>query len=106
LVRFSFVIGIVVSIIFYERRHLTTGGIAGPGYLGFVIFQPLIVPAIFFASALTYFIVHKALSRIMLIPDYAKFDLVLPSNLGPRLLQSGTLVAFGCVPGCPRIKLR
>jgi poly-gamma-glutamate biosynthesis protein PgsC/CapC len=97
LVRMAFVLGIVVSILFYERRHLTTGGIAVPGYLGFVIFQPLIVPAIFAASWLTYMIIHKGLTRVMLVPDAAKFSLAILTSSALHFIADFSLVASGAV---------
>ncbi|MBJ3763337.1 hypothetical protein ILP92_11330 [Maribius pontilimi] len=93
LVRFAFVLGIVVSILFYERRHLTTGGIAVPGYLAFAIFQPFIVPAVFLAALASYLAVHKGLARLMILPAAAKFSLTIVCSSVIHLAVDATLVA-------------
>ncbi len=93
LVRFAFVLGIVVSILFYERHHLTTGGIAVPGYLAFVIFQPLIFPAIFAAALVSYLVVHKWLARLIILPAPAKFSLTIVCSSAIHLVVDALLVS-------------
>ena len=44
-VRFAFVLGIAVSMILYERRHLTTGSIVVPGYIAVFMIHPLVLVA-------------------------------------------------------------
>ena len=41
--RFAFVAGIVVSMVNYERRHLTTGSIVVPGYIAVFLLQPAVL---------------------------------------------------------------
>ena len=77
MVRFAFVLGIVVSILFYERTQLTTGGIAAPGYLAFAVFDPLILPGVLLAALATHGLIHRALARVVLMPDAAQFSLLI-----------------------------
>ena len=77
LIRFAFVLGIVVSILFYERFQLTTGGIAAPGYLAFALFDPLILPGVFMVALATHAIVHRGLARRILLPTAAQFSLLI-----------------------------
>ena len=84
LIRFAFVLGIVVSILFYERFQLTTGGIAAPGYLAFALFDPLILPGVFMVALATHAIVHRGLARRILLPTAAQFSCKRRSNTRPR----------------------
>lgn len=84
LIRFAFVLGVVVSILFYERFQLTTGGIAAPGYLAFTLFDPLILPGVFIVALATHAIVHRGLARLVLLPPAAQFSLLI---LGSALLH-------------------
>lgn len=77
LIRFAFVLGVVVSILFYERFQLTTGGIAAPGYLAFTLFDPLILPGVFIVALATHAIVHRGLARLVLLPPAAQFSLLI-----------------------------
>lgn len=97
LARFAFVLGIVVSLLFYERRHLTTGGIAVPGYLAFGIFQPLIVPGVFLAALMSHLVVHRGLARIIIISKAAKFSLTILMSAGIHLLLDAALITFASV---------
>ena len=60
-VRFAFVLGVAVSMLMYERRHLTTGSIVVPGYIASFIVFPLIILATFFNALVSYLIVNKLL---------------------------------------------
>lgn len=77
LVRFAFVLGIVVSIAFYDWNQLTTGGIAVPGYLAFTIFLPLIAPAVLLIALLTWLVVYKLIATRVILPVRARFSLVI-----------------------------
>lgn len=77
LIRFAFVLGVVVSILFYERFQLTTGGIAAPGYLAFALFDPLILPGVFLVALASHAVVHRGLAHIVLLPAAAQFSLLI-----------------------------
>lgn len=97
LVRFAFVFGIVVSVLYYERRQLTTGGIAVPGYLAFTLFQPLIAPAVLAAALVSYLVVEKGLARLALLADPTKFSLTVLVSAGVHFLADFALVALYAV---------
>jgi poly-gamma-glutamate biosynthesis protein PgsC/CapC len=97
LVRFAFVLGIVVSLAFYERKHLTTGGIAVPGYLAFTMFQPLIAVALFAVALVTYGVVHRGLARAVVLPSGVKFSLTILVSAGLHLGLDAFLVTYGSV---------
>lgn len=95
LIRFAFVFGIVVSMFFYERRQLTTGGVAVPGYLAFGIFDPMILPAVFLVASLSYLTIHKGLARLMLLPNAIKFSLTILVSAGIHLVLDIFVLSYG-----------
>lgn len=67
LVRVAIVLGIVVSIFFYNRFGVTTGGAIVPGYLALFVPAPGHIVATLAIAVLTYWIVQKQLRpRLML----------------------------------------
>lgn len=76
IVRFAFIAGVAVSMMLYERLHLTTGSIVVPGYLAvFLVFPSVIVATVANAFA-TYAIVNKLLPRWVLLYGRTKFTLL------------------------------
>ncbi|MGC3873106.1 poly-gamma-glutamate biosynthesis protein PgsC/CapC [Halomonas sp. GXIMD04776] len=86
LVRLGFIAGVAASIGLYEKRQLTTGGIAVPGYLGFAIFAPGIAIAAMLSASLVYAAVHVLLPRVLFMTKRAKFS---ASIVGSALLNVG-----------------
>ncbi len=60
-VRFAFVFGVAVSMLLYERRHLTTGSIVVPGYIAVFIIHPPVLIATFANALITYWLVNHVL---------------------------------------------
>ncbi len=52
-VRVALVVGVVVSIVFYERVQLTTGGTIVPAYLAMFLAAPLFIVVTLLAGYLT-----------------------------------------------------
>ncbi len=75
-VRFAFMFGVAVSMLLYERRHLTTGSIVVPGYIATFLVYPLIVVATFLNALLSYVIVNKLLRRWFLLYGRTKFTVL------------------------------
>jgi len=75
-VRFAFVCGIAVSMLLYERRHLTTGSIVVPGYIAVYLLHPLILIATFLNAFATYAVVNKVLRRYVLLYGRTKFTVL------------------------------
>ena len=75
-VRFAFVFGIAVSMVLYEKRHLTTGSIVVPGYIAVFILHPLVVLATFLNSLITYAVVNKFLTKHFLLYGRTKFTVL------------------------------
>lgn len=94
-VRFAFVLGIAVSMVMYERRHLTTGSIVVPGYIAVFIIHPLVIIATFINALLTYAFVNKFLSKHFLLYGRTKFTVLAVTSTAIqtvmlRLSPSGT----------------
>lgn len=73
LVRLAFVAGIAISLVLYERRHVTTGSIVVPGYIGLFVFMPLTVAATFANALVTYWLVNRVLRKRVVLYGRDKF---------------------------------
>ena len=62
-VRFAFVFGVVVSMMMYERFHLTTGSIVVPGYIGIFMVAPMVLAATFINAFATYALMNYVLRK-------------------------------------------
>ncbi len=94
-VRFAFVLGIAVSMVLYEKRHLTTGSIVVPGYIAVFVIHPLVIVATFINALLTYAFVNKLLTRHFLLYGRTKFTVLAVTSTAIqtvmlRLSPSGT----------------
>ena len=63
LVRLTFIVGIAVSVLVYERTHHTTGSLVVPGYIGASLLNPIALIATAANAALTFFLVARVLPR-------------------------------------------
>jgi poly-gamma-glutamate biosynthesis protein PgsC/CapC len=75
-VRFAFLLGIAVSMVMYEKRHLTTGSIVVPGYIAVFVLQPLVIVATFANAFVTYAFVNHLLRRYVLLYGRTKFTIL------------------------------
>lgn len=70
------VLGILVSIIFYEITHISPGGIIVPGLLTMYINQPQRIVYTIIVAIITYFIV-KLISRYVIVFGKRRFVLMI-----------------------------
>lgn len=75
-IRFAFVVGVVVSMLLYERRHLTTGSIVVPGYVAVFLLLPSVIVATMLNAAVSYVLVNKVLMRWFLLYGRTKFTIL------------------------------
>jgi poly-gamma-glutamate biosynthesis protein PgsC/CapC len=61
LVRLAIALGVVVSMLFYERYSVTTGGVIVPGYLALFLPHPVQIVVTLLMAMLIYWIVQKIL---------------------------------------------
>ena len=76
IVRFAFVFGICVSMMLYERMHLTTGSIVVPGYIAVFLVYPMVVVATFVNALLSYAIMNHFLRKHFMLYGRTKFTLM------------------------------
>lgn len=81
-VRVALVVGVVISVLFYERVQLTTGGAVVPAYLALSLPAPLHVLSTLLAGYLTYVLVSVVLSRRFILYGRRKFELEVLVGLG------------------------
>lgn len=62
-VRLAVILGVIFSMLFYERLHLTTGGAIVPGYLAVFLPRPLFIVITIATAYLTYYFVNRVLAR-------------------------------------------
>ena len=87
-VRFAFMFGVAVSMLLYERRHLTTGSIVVPGYVAVFLAYPLIIVATFINALISYYLVNKVLRRWFLLYGRTKFTILAMISIS---IQAGML---------------
>lgn len=75
IVRIAVVVGVVISVLFYERFHLTTGGAIVPGYLAIGLVSPLSVLVTLLAGGLTFGIVHGVVLKRRIVYGRRLFEL-------------------------------
>ena len=75
-VRFAFVFGVVVSMLMYERLHLTTGSIVVPGYIAIFLVYPLVVVATFANALFSFWLVNSVIRRKFMLYGRTKFTVM------------------------------
>lgn len=70
----ALVAGVVISILFYERVQLTTGGAIVPAYLAMFLPAPLFVVTTVLSGYLTYFVVSVVVAKRKILYGRRKFE--------------------------------
>ena len=91
-VRVALVVGVVVSILFYERVQLTTGGAIVPAYLAMFLPAPLHIGTTIGAGYLTYVVVNRVIGARRILYGRRKFEVEMLVGLG--FVAVGTVVAI------------
>ncbi len=102
-IRFAFVLGVAVSMVMYEKRHLTTGSIVVPGYIAVFIIHPLVIVATFANAFITFWLVNHFLRRYFLLYGRTKFTILaivstLIQTVLLRITPSGTWLWESDIP--------
>jgi poly-gamma-glutamate biosynthesis protein PgsC/CapC len=95
-VRVALVVGVIVSMLFYERVQLTTGGAIVPAYLALHLPRPLFVATTVVAAYGTYLVVNRALARRVILYGRRKFEVEV--LVGLALVMVLTLTADRLAP--------
>lgn len=73
-VRLTIVVGVMISVVFYERAQLTTGGAIVPAYLALSITRPIAVLVTVGAGYLTHLVVQNVISSRRILYGRLKFE--------------------------------
>lgn len=93
-VRLALVVSVIVSMLFYERMQLTSGGAIVPAYLALFLPAPLHVLLTVAVGYVTYLLVNVVLARRRILWGRRKFETEILVGLG---LLAITSVAAGFV---------
>ncbi|MEM9411395.1 MAG: poly-gamma-glutamate biosynthesis protein PgsC/CapC [Planctomycetota bacterium] len=81
LIRFAFVLGMILSVYLYEKSHLTTGSIVVPGFLAIHIFEPWVILFTVLNAAVCFWLIHVLLPRFVLMQNSHKFYLLIVASV-------------------------
>jgi poly-gamma-glutamate biosynthesis protein PgsC/CapC len=76
-VRFAFIVGVLASILVYERYHITTGSIIVPGYVAVFVLQPLVLLVTLANALFSYWLVNHVLARRIVFDIRNKFSTIM-----------------------------
>jgi poly-gamma-glutamate biosynthesis protein PgsC/CapC len=91
-VRIVLVVGVVVSMLFYEKVQLTTGGAIVPAYLALAVLRPLAIATTLLCGYAAFLVVNHLLAKRWILYGRRKFEIEVLVGLGLILL---TTVAAG-----------
>ncbi len=86
LVRFSFLIGMILSVCLYEKSHITTGSIVVPGFLGTHVFDPGLIAVSVLNAWICFTLIHQLLPRILLTSTNTKFQSLILASVALQLV--------------------
>lgn len=89
--RVALVVGVMVSILFYERVQLTTGGAIVPAYLTMFLPAPVYIVTTLAAAYLTYYLVSVVIAKRWILYGRRKFEVEI--LVGLALVCITTLIA-------------
>ena len=92
LARMTLVVGVLTSILFYERMQLTTGGAIVPAYLALFLPAPIYVLTTFVSGYLTYVVVSVVLAKRRILYGRRKFEVEM--LVGLAFVTLGTAAAY------------
>lgn len=94
-IRLAIVVGVVLSMLFYERFQQTAGGAIVPGYLAIGLSSPLAVVSTLAAGYLTYLAISVAAAKKWILYGRRKFELEVLTGLVIIGLASIAASIFG-----------
>ena len=80
-VRLAFVLGILASMLYYERREVTTGSIVVPGYIALFLPVPTVLLTTFANAFLSHWLVHRQLSKRVFLYGRTRFMVLAVTSM-------------------------
>lgn len=96
-VRVALVVGVIVSILFYERVQLTTGGAIVPAYLAMFLPAPIFIVTTLVAGYLTYVVVSVVLGKRVILYGRRKFEVEMLVGLAFVAVSTTAAILLGGV---------
>lgn len=90
-VRVALVLGVIISMLFYERVQLTTGGAIVPAYLALHLAAPLFIVTTVVGAYATYLLVNVVIARRAILYGRRKFEIEVLVGLG--VITTTTIIA-------------
>lgn len=87
-VRVTLIVGVLLSMMVYERLQLTTGGAIVPAYLALAASRPPAIVATLLIGWLTYLVVHKLIARKHILYGRRKFEIEVLVGVGLTLVSA------------------
>ena len=103
LVRMTFIVGIAVSVMLYERTHRTTGSLVVPGYIGVQLLNPLALLVTAVNAGLTYVLVSRVLPRFAAVYGRTRFVMNIFVSVMIALMM-GPVLSFLLPAGALRLE--
>ncbi|MGB0389332.1 MAG: poly-gamma-glutamate biosynthesis protein PgsC/CapC [Ardenticatenaceae bacterium] len=103
LVRLSILVGVVISLLVYNRYGVTTGGTVVPGYLALFVLQPTQILSTLALATATYVLVHKQLRPRFMLWGRKLFESEILVALFLQILWIGVLIFL--IPQTPEVTL-
>lgn len=100
-VRVTVVVGVILSMLVYERLQLTTGGALVPAYLAMFALRPLPVVVTLLIGLATHLIVAKGIAKHRILYGRRKFEVEV--LIGLTLIFVSTVVAGWAAPLDPAL---
>jgi poly-gamma-glutamate biosynthesis protein PgsC/CapC len=97
IVRLALVVSVIVSMLFYERMQLTSGGAIVPAYLALFLPAPLHVLMTVAVGYLTYLLVSVMAARRLILYGRRKFEVEVLVGLGALTIMSFAAHLIGSV---------
>jgi poly-gamma-glutamate biosynthesis protein PgsC/CapC len=85
-VRLAFIVGVLASIVVYERYHITTGSIIVPGYVAVFVLQPLVLLVTLANALFAFWFVNHVLARRFLFDIRNKFSTIMIVSASVQVL--------------------
>jgi poly-gamma-glutamate biosynthesis protein PgsC/CapC len=80
-VRLAFVLGILASMLYYERREVTTGSIVVPGYIALFVAVPSVLVVTFANAFLSHWLVHRQIAKRVLLYGRVRFMVLVATSM-------------------------
>lgn len=101
LVRLAIMLGIITSMLIYNRYGVTAGGVVVPGYLALFVLSPTHIAATFFIALLTFWVVQGYLRPRLMLWGRRLFENEILVALSFQILWIGLL--FLLTPFIPQV---